>query len=284
MPILRSGVLCARNDPINSRPVDVAAPGVIDNNHAAHEFVRTYFRPCTPTQYRIEGIRKPGESKYGDESHAPFLVMFVLDAEAILTRQGTHFSDRNMQIPGVVYGNDEAYFSNIPFEKVFHMGGTSGDNSIIQHRCAEVLAASPMALSETLHWIYCRSNAERETLLYQLRGAPVDWSSRIVVSDDLKVFQREYTFVEFVRLSSDGVVFQLNPRLDWGNIAIDLRLTTVGGLPVASFINPDFPPRPTSVLQWRHECALTPGIYHLRILLEGQLAYDNQLELNDPLL
>ncbi|MBZ9602615.1 DarT ssDNA thymidine ADP-ribosyltransferase family protein [Phyllobacterium chamaecytisi] len=284
VPILLSGVLCARNDPTNTRPVDVAAPGVIDNTQAAHEFVRTYFRPCTPTQYRIEGIRKPGESKYGDVSHAPFLVMFVLDAEALLTRNGTYFSDRNMQIPGVGHRDDEEYFSAIPFEKVFHMGAISGDQSIIQHRCAEVLAASPLQLNEALQWIYCRSSAEKETLLHHLRGSHIDWTNRLVVSDDLRVFQREYTFVEVVRLSPEGVVFQLNPRSDWRNVSIDLSVTTLAGHPVATFVNPDFAPRPPSAQQWRHPCILTPGTYYVRILLEGHLAYESHLELNDPLL
>jgi len=282
--ILRSGQLCSRNDPTNPRPVDVAAAGVIDNTHAAHDFVRIYFRPCTPTQYRIEGIRRPGEGKYNDTSHAPVLVMFVLDAEAILTRAGTHFSDRNMQIPGTIYAATEQHFSTIPFDKVYHMGGISGDYSIIQHRCAEVLAVSPMPLNDVLQWVYCRSEAEREMLLFQLREAPVNWVDRIKVSDDLKVFQREYTFVEEVRLSSDGVIFQLNPRIDGKNISINLRVATTDGRVVGSFVNSDFAPRPPTVLQWRHPCVLTPGPYHVEISLEGHLAYENIIELNDPLM
>ncbi|MGR9171991.1 DarT ssDNA thymidine ADP-ribosyltransferase family protein [Rhizobium sp. KDH_Rht_773_N] len=248
--ILRSGQLCSRNDPTNPHPIDVAAAGVIDASHAAHDFVRIYFRPCTPTQYHIEGIRKPGEGRYGDASHAPVLVMFVLDAEAILTRAGTQFSDRNMQIPGTVYNPTEAHFSTIPFEKVYHIGGIGGDHSIVQHRCAEVLAVSPLRLDEALQWVYCRSEAERELLLFELRGAPVNWADRIKVSDDLKVFQREYTFVEEVRLSSDGVIFQLNPRLDGRNVSIDLRITAMNGRVVASLVNSDFAPRPPTVLQW----------------------------------
>lgn len=284
VPIIRSGILCSRNDASNSRPVDVAAPGVIDNNLEAHDFVRTYFRPCTPTQYRIEGIRKPGESKYGDNSHAPFLVMFVLDAEKILTRAGTHFSDRNMQIPGVACSEEEAYFATIPFDKVFHVGYTSGDTSIIQHRCAEVLAASPLPLSETLQWIYCRSVAERETLLYLLGNIASDWAHRVQVSDDLKVFQREYTFVDAVRLSREGIIFKLNPRTDSKNVTIDLRLSAQNGSPVAHFYHDDFAPRPPGHLQWMHACSLNPGIYHLSIYLEGHLAYNSDLELNDTLL
>ncbi|MBD8555437.1 DUF4433 domain-containing protein [Rhizobium sp. CFBP 8762] len=281
--ILLSGQLRSRNDPNNPHPLDVAAPGVIDARQEAHAFVRMYFRPCTPTQYRIEGIRKAGEAKYGDQSHAPFLVMFVLDAKAILTRAGTHFSDRNMQTGGAAHTDTHQFFSSIPFDKVYHVGGTSHDMSIIQHRCAEVLASSPMPLNETLQWIYCRSNAERETLLYHLRGSRIDWAPRIIVSDDLKVFQREYTFVETVRLISNGVIFQLNPRLDGGTVAIDLRVTDAKGQQVAAFIKGDFPPIPPTSLHWRHACDLKPGRYTVQIMLEGHLAYINDLMMDAPL-
>lgn len=281
--ILRGGQLRSRNDPGNNQPLDVAAPGVIDARQEAHDFVRMYFRPCTPTQYHIEGIRKAGECRYGDQSHAPILVMFVLDANAILTRAGTHFSDRNMQVGAAEYSDTPEYFAGIPFAKVYHIGGTGNDMSIIQHRCAEVLAASPMPLNETLQWVYCRSTAERETLIHHLRGAPVDWSQRIVVSDDLKVFQREFVFVESARITATGVTFQLNPRNDGRTVSIDLRLSNAQGLQVASFINANFAPRPQNALQWHYATNLASGQYRLQITLEGQLAYLNDLTLDDPL-
>jgi ssDNA thymidine ADP-ribosyltransferase, DarT len=79
--ILKSAKLLSRNDSNNIRVRDVAAASVIDNNLRAHKFVRLYFRPRTPTQYYIEGIQKAGECHYGDTSHAPVLIMFVLDAK-----------------------------------------------------------------------------------------------------------------------------------------------------------------------------------------------------------
>lgn len=281
--ILRGGQLRSRNDPGNNQPIDVAAPGVIDARQEAHDFVRMYFRPCTPTQYHIEGIRKVGECRYGDQSHAPILIMFVLNAEAILTRPGTQFSDRNMQMGAAEYSDTPEYFAKIPFGKVYHLGGTNHDPTIIQHRCAEVLAVSPMPLNETLQWIYCRSTAERETLLFQLRGSPIDWSQRIIVSDDLKVFQREYAFVEIARITNTGITFQLNPRNDNRKVSIEINLwDRLGGL-VASFINPDFAPRPPNALQWHYARNLVPGQYRLQISLEGNMAYLNDLTLDDPL-
>lgn len=140
----------SRSDPRNLRKKDVAAGGVIDNRNYAHSLVRLYFRPRTPTQYHIEGIRKDGEFKYGESTHAPVLVMFVLDARRVLTRKGVEFGDRNMQLASACPGDTLEYFENIPFNKVYHEGNTGGDVSISQHRCAEVLVQSPLPLKECL--------------------------------------------------------------------------------------------------------------------------------------
>lgn len=207
--ILVDGNLRSRSDPSNGKVKDVAAPGVIDARDHAHNFARLYFRPRTPTQYHIEGIRRSGECMYGDSSHAPVLVMMVFDARKVLAIPTIKFCDRNMQLGSADPGDTEEYFSAIPFEKVYHEGSTGGDRSIIEHRHAEVLATSPMALAETLQWIFCRTKAEQETLLFLLGGDAAKWSSKILVSEDLSLFDRRFVFLEDVQMSVSGV---LRPR------------------------------------------------------------------------
>lgn len=140
--ILSEGVLRARADPEIEMARDIAGEGVIDIRLDAHQFVRLYFRPRTPTQFHIEGIRKAHECEFGFQ--APILVMFVLDARPILTRAGTLFSNENMQRHSAQVGDTLEFFSTIPWDKVYHEGGLGGDHSIIGHRCAEVLAATPL--------------------------------------------------------------------------------------------------------------------------------------------
>jgi len=182
--ILNDGCLRSRNDPRRGKARDIAAPGVIDNRREAHERARLYFRPRTPTQFSIEGIRKDDECPYGLKTHAPVLVMFVLDARAVLVGRDVIFSDRNMQRTDVRTGDGEAFFASIPFQSVFHEGGTAGDKMIIAHRCAEVLPASPLLLKDVLKGIWFRSEPERETLLYRLhaaqRGAWEDYLARLI--------------------------------------------------------------------------------------------------------
>jgi len=152
--ILTSGQLLSRTDSDTMRARDVAAQGVIDHSQRAHKFARLYFRPRTPTQYHIEGIRKFGECQYGENAHAPVLIMLIFDARLVLSLQGVCFSNSNMQT-GVIEGSTTAFFLNIPFDKVYHEGGIGGDRSITSHRCGEVLAPSPMAIYG-VHTIYLR--------------------------------------------------------------------------------------------------------------------------------
>jgi hypothetical protein len=122
--LLKDGNLRSRKDDKNARASDVAAAAVLASREDAHDFARLYFRPLTPTQWHIEGIRKSTECSYGEASHAPILIMFVFSARSVLQSPGVKFSDRNMQISGVQPSDTEIYFSNIPFDKVFHVGSS----------------------------------------------------------------------------------------------------------------------------------------------------------------
>jgi len=279
--ILAEGVFRARADRNIDLCRDVAGEGVIDLRHDAHEFVRLYFRPRTPTQFHIEGIRKAGECEFGFQ--APILVMFVLDARQILTRKGTQFSDENMQRGSALVGSDKAFFDTIPWEKVFHEGGLGGDHSIIAHRCAEVLAVSPLPLADCLQWIYCRSEAERDTLMHFVGAAAEPWLAKIRVSDDIRVFNRLLTYVEHVHLSSDGVIVELHPRNDGQNIDFRLHVLDSEGAVVAELVDADFKPIPPNAKRWRVPCLLIPGIYLVRIWIEEELAFEAPLQLGDNL-
>jgi hypothetical protein len=211
--------------------------------------------------------------------------MFVFDAKAVLTSAGVSFCDRNMQSDAAIPGESAEYFAAIPFDNVFHEGGIAGDMSIIAHRCAEVLATSPLPLEGMLQWICCRSNAERDTLLYLLSDTHAKWSGRVLVSDDLKVFQKEHAFVEDVTLSPEGIVFQLNPRLDRKNVKIAINAWNDKKAQVVAFRNADLPTLPDPPnKRWRAAHKLSAGQYRVQILLEDHLAFENELSLGPDLL
>jgi ssDNA thymidine ADP-ribosyltransferase, DarT len=272
--ILKDGYLRSRNDAQNTRPRDVAAAGVIDARAHAHDRVRLYFRPKTPTQWHIEGIRKAGECAYGEGSHAPVLVMFALDASYVLTRPDVMFSNQNMQLGGTEPGNSQDYFSAIPFDKVFSEGGTGGDRSITDARAAEVLPTSPLPLNPCLRELYFRSEPERDTVLHLLQEHRSTWSSLCHVSDALKVFEKKYAFVQEIGLTPEGVIFHFNPRFDGQSLEVAIEVFTEQGVKIIDYYNDSLAARPPQHRNWIFNQALAPGTYLVRLKLEGQLAYE----------
>lgn len=281
--ILADGVLRSRADPENIRPRDVAGAGVIEAREDAHNAVRFYFRPRTPTQFHIEGIRRSGECQYGDAAHAAVLVMLIFQARTILSDPGVGFTDRNAQQGAAVYGTEEAQFAAIPFDKVYHEGSIASDQSITSHRCAEVHATSPISLADTLEAICCRSNAEREMLLFMLGTDAAQWTDRILVSDDLRVFQRDFAFVQDVSLSREGLIFKLNPRKSGGTVDVAIGLFDQTGRKVIDFRNTELQPVPPTADRWRVVADLADGIYEAKIEVDGHVAYRNSLTLGDSL-
>ncbi|MDX2209217.1 MAG: DarT ssDNA thymidine ADP-ribosyltransferase family protein [Sphingopyxis sp.] len=281
--ILASGVLRSRADPQNNRPRDIAGAGVIEAREDAHNVVRFYFRPRTPTQFHVGGIRRPGECQYGDAAHAAVLVMLIFQARAILSDPAVGFTDRNAQQGAAVYGTEEVQFAAIPFDKVYHEGGIAGDHSITSHRCAEVHAASPISLADTLEAVCCRSNAEREMLLFMLGNDARKWADKILVSDDLRVFQRDFAFVQDVSLSREGLIFKLNPRRSGGTVDVSIDLFDQTGRKLIDFRNTELQPVPPTADRWRVAADLADGTYEAKIEIDGHLAYNNLLTLGDSL-
>ncbi len=271
--ILRDGHLRARNDNCNALPADIAAPGVIDNRVDAHNRVRLYFRPKTPTQWHVEGVRKLGECQYGDQAHAPILYMFALDALQVLTLDDVWFSNKNMQLDGVQWGPSESFFDAIPFDKVYSEGGTGGDRSITDARCAEVLPATPLVLKDCLREIFCRSDPERDTLLYSLEDAGEKWAERCLVSDNLKVFQKDYAFVQMAMLKQDGFVFRLSPRRDYREIHVRLNVRKEDTGATVLQYEGSIRNKPEQASNWIIRGDLEPGSYLCRVFLERHLAF-----------
>lgn len=280
--ILQTGAIKSRVDSEGQRPADVAAAGVIDNRREAHQSARLYFRPRNPTQFNIEGIRKPADCRYGANAHAPVLVMFILDAKSVLRQPGTKFCDRNAQLGATEFSDNEEWFSAIPFEKVYHEGAYQ-DQTIKDHRCAEVLASSPLQLADSLKWVCCRSEAERDTLLdlvgWQTRRA---WRDKISVSDDLRVFEKKYPFVQEVTISARGITIRINPRVgDRADIDLAVTVHLNGEDQKINFRNTAIQPSPPDGTRWLISGPLEDGFYRVRVHIEGHLAYDSELVLGD---
>lgn len=222
MSILRSGALVSRNDAAGRGILnnDIAPEEIIQSRDAAHASVRLYFRPRTPTQFHIEGIRKPADYYMG--RHAGFLVMLVFDSKAVLTMNNTMFSSCNMQSPYSQVLDGDLGFDALDFEGIYHDQSYPSDDEK-RKRCAEVLANSPMSLDETLKFIVVRTDADVATLKFLLiRDGLAHFVSRIRKSHSTGVFFERYTAMDFVDAAPGRVNFQLKGTYSTGMIKTEL--------------------------------------------------------------
>ena len=281
--ILSQGQLLSRIDSGGHRKVDVAGTAVIQNRDRAHQFARLYFGPRTPTQYRVEGIRKPEAYWNGDRSaHAPTLAMFVFDARKILIQKGVRFSNGNMQSDAAQDGDNDAFFDKIDFAKVYHEGWHDRDASITYSRCAEVLVPSPRPIDDCLAAVVCRSVAERLFLLDEMGPtAAKRWSRFVHVSDDLNVFEKRYTFVDTVSIQTDGVLFKLHPA--GPPVQVRVEVLDVAGHVIKSAEREDTPPAAPKGGSWHLRTQLSDGCYRVRITIENCRAFDAELFVGDGL-
>lgn len=275
--ILRSGSLEARADR-EGKFENVAALDVLGTKTDAHGFVRLYFRPRTPTQFHIEGISRRSDRVKFPDAHAPTLVMLVFDAKSILCIEDTRFSAGNMQQSGTAICNGDQSFTNIPFAKVYHDSGIDEDYSIIHHRCAEVLAKSPMNLI-SLRSIYCRSAPERDMLIHLLGSDAADWEKRIKISDDLRVFTKRYPFLQELRLSPKGLVFRINPRDDRALLNVEISLTNKSGQQIINFAHDSLRASPQGAPNWMIKSELEAGEYEASVRIDGEIAFRAPLHL-----
>lgn len=270
--ILSSGQLLSRNDSLTVRSVDVADADVLGTTTAAYSAARLYFRPKNPTQYWIEGIRKPLERR-SPTAHAPVLYILLFRAEPTLSTAGLRFSDGNMQSLSTNVYETNADFLAMPFERIYHEGSfdrsTEAGSAIVRSRCAEVLVPSPLLLDDRLEGIMCRSPAERETLLWHLGANRARWSRRTRVYTEPGLFQADYTYVETVDLSTEMLRWQMHPRRDGKDVEVAAEIRHIGSgrtvRSTTSSLNASAP--------WRIEHKLGEGLFEVSIQLEGCLAY-----------
>ena len=211
LSILRHGEMLSRTkaEEEGLLQLDIASPEVIEHTDLnLQDYVRFYFRPSTPTQYRNEGFRPIGQWSWN--SHCPVPVYLIFDSVALLSRADCHFSDGNLSSTYVNVENDITFLKQIPFELVYHVGwfDRSDPENIVHHRNAEVLIPQRIGL-ENLRYIGCRSSAEYEMLLHLLPpNARSRWIEKIGLAR--RLFNRKWTFVEQVEMSSEQIVFRFN--------------------------------------------------------------------------
>lgn len=213
--ILENGKLLCRGalERESNMPVDNASEIVIANTEQlVKEYVRLYFRPKTPTQYTNEGVRPQSEQRL--KSHCPVPIFFLFDSKAILTKDDSKFSQGNLARLGIQsLCSTAGELKEFDFKKIYHTGSFSQAerNEIISHRNAEIVVPDELDLS-ALKFIACRSPAEKETLLNLLSNeAFLKWSPKIFIDTKANLFERKWSFIQSVYLTSKFVRIDFSP-------------------------------------------------------------------------
>jgi hypothetical protein len=237
-----------------------------------------YFRPKTPTQYHMEGIHSRqtlAQSKFPD-AHCPVPVFFLFDLPEVLALPESLFSDRTL----AAHGGYQLFKSpqelqNLPWKEIYHNQWIDWSNpesarDIVAHRNAEIIVPRELELT-SLKYIYCRSEAEKETLLFLL---PTElryrYRHRIVASSRNELYFRRRTFLERVLLDSSRVYLQFSPETQAPG-PFRLRVEITAGQTFAQEIaNFSMPPYEYTISLPRALSA-----YQIRVTLDDHLVYAN---------
>lgn len=240
--------------------------------------VRLYFRPKTPTQYHAEGVHSQqslAQSRFPD-AHCPVPVFFLFDLPEILALPDSYFSDRTLASHGgyqLLKSPQE--LQNLPWTKIYHnqwidWSDSESAREIVAHRNAEIIIPRELDLT-SLKYIYCRSEAEKETLLSLLPSElRLRYQNRIIASNRSELYFRHRTFIERALLDSSHIHLQFSPETRAPG-PFCLRLEVTAGQTFAQEI-PHF-----SMPPYEYTISLphTFSRYQIRVTLDNHLVYDN---------
>jgi len=272
--ILKSGTLLSRSE-LEKRGrmiVDNASPQIVAGTHPyVKGCVRLYFRPKTPTEYRSEGIRPRGKRELGG-AHCPMPVFFLFNAGDVLSRRDCQFSSGNLAAFGTHIFSTAAELKRLDFRRIYHVGQIPpNERKIVHCRNAEVIIPRELDLS-SLEYIFCRSPAEKETLIYLLPEAISGrWNKKILIESKSDLFHRNWSFVETADLTNSHLTFQFSPDTNTpGPFDLDLSVEDVITQQV-------FAVRERAMVNATRRFKFTRSMTHYRVQLklDDDLAYEN---------
>jgi len=275
LKIFKVGKLYSRRklQKLNIKFNDIASPAVINQtSYDFQKYVRLYFRPRTPTQFRNEGIRPKKDRTLGG-AHCPIPVFLLFDSYLILSRKDSKFSNGNVGSHYVKVDNSLKFLKTLPFNKIYHIGTISPgyEKEITFHRNAEILISDELDLN-SLRYIVCRSEAEKETLINKLdHDIYSSWVNKIIYNPKLDLFERRWTFVEKVFLSDKYLKFYFSPDSQTpGPFMLKLIIRRLGDEKIFSLIKDNFFANNILLVNINK----VEGDYTVRMYLDDCLAYE----------
>lgn len=214
--ILDCGYVYSRNKAkeLGLLQYDIASESVLaSTRNKIKEYARFYLRPGTPTQYNNEGIRPEGLVKL--DSHCPIPIYLLFDSVGVLSMKSTRFSGGNLGRLFAELHSSVEEFKKLPFQAIYHVGPLPSalieKDKIINCRNAEVVVPEQLSI-DYLKLIYCRSDAEKDTLLSLLSADAYNiWNDHIIVDRLGQLFHKKWTFVDKVRSVESKITLSFSP-------------------------------------------------------------------------
>ena len=280
--VLKEGVLLSRTQAQlqNLMATDNASRDIIGSTDERwKDYVRLYFRPRTPTQYRNEGIRPEGELY--SYAHCPMPIYFLFDSFRILSRPDCLFTDGSLASTPEIFSSPTD-LDQIPFEYVYHDSplADSEKRTVTFHKQAEVIIPKQLNLN-ALRFIVCRTQAEYETLLHLLpTSAANHWSGQIIHDSRSNVFFKRWVYLESVELSGSKAIFNFQRQPEYaGNFNAKATFTnTLTGL-MYSWEDDNFTANEPLVITLAD---VGPFVdYSVRVSLDDNIVYANRYQEDD---
>lgn len=185
---------------------DNANDSVIASTSEIHKkYARLYFGPSTPTQYSNEGI-KPKDC-INENAHCPIPIMFVFDFIKVFMLDEVKFTDGNLATSPNIF-NDIEDLERLNFNLIYHRTWFEPQDrsKIINARHSEVLVKDKLPLENNLSVLVVRSEAEKETLLYQMSDELKSiYQKKIFIQPQTGIFINEWFYVSNVSIIKNTI-------------------------------------------------------------------------------
>jgi hypothetical protein len=171
--------------------------------------VRLQFRPRTPELFQSEGFRPVERQRSG--LYCPIPVYLLFDMEAVVCLPDSRFSDGDVTEMNKTFKASSA-FRDMPFDLIYHDSWMLSEEKeeVMRYRRAQVIVSDKLGL-ESLQYVWCRSQAEYETL-HTLLPDEVwrKWRDKITVRTDYALFNRKWAYVDQAVLERGQARFRFN--------------------------------------------------------------------------
>lgn len=289
--ILKDGKIYSRNNPKNPMFNDNAGTEIIhQTNTEVKDYVRFYFRPKTPTQFRNEGF-VPSNERY-QNSNVPVPIFFAFEAKDMLARENARFSETSLASNHHTLTNKIEDFSKFDFARIYS-DGPYKDGNLNLYRHAEIVIPHECDLSD-LKFIWCRSNAEFVSLCHFLRENDIYDQYKDIIGvkeNDNNIFYKKSIYISLVHLRDNGFDINIKNLSKYNkNVKFHMNLTLLVKIGTKTFKKMlsnleikevfHFIFANDKVINTFHETKK----YTLEIFFDDNLVYANDYSLNEEIL